>query len=660
MKATFLTITILFLINFSEAQVVPISNTSTNGCGLTIMDTGMDGESYSSNEQITMTLCSIENFHLSLYFETFDLGAGDTLAIYDGSTIDSPILGVFMDQGLGGFTIESTGNCMTLHFTSDDTEQGDFVIQSACQFTNIPPIPVVTINGSSENVFYSCSSEELLFDASSSVFGEGATVSSFQWDFGDGTYDTISWPTVTHAYQNTGAYNINLSITDNNGYTSLTDLNTSVLSSTSPIFTYDFEPSLCFDFNEFTQDSVNNILDEYLNNIEVNVENIPFIFPSGNAFHIPDNGTEVLSDAYSITGYASDSVITSYEDMPMFCINMEHSYMGDLTISFICPTGQSITVHQQGGGGTDLGEPSDNEFDAGIGYNYCWSTNASNGTWAEEATGNNTTLPSGVYSSAQDFSNLIGCPTNGIWSIQISDPWLFDDGWVFDWFVSFENNTDTNFQILPPVFGLDCDSTYLSSDYFTQNDDCTINWTQTIDEPGIYDVLLTTLNDYGCNFQDSLEFVLFDVSTPTIQLDINSNALITEEGLNNYQWFLDDQIIIGANTYIYQPLEEGNYTVVTINANDCASTSDPYFYSVESLTDNAFQNDITWYIANNELLIESRKNWLNKVQLFTSTGILIYDDQDKKMATKINLSKFSAGVYLLRINNQSRKISIVN
>ena len=51
--------------------------------------------------------------------------------------------------------------------------------------------------------------------------------------------------------------------------------------------------------------------------------------------------------------------------------------MGDLTVTFICPDGSSIGVHQQGGGGTFLGEPVDNDADPdnpGVGYDYFWST----------------------------------------------------------------------------------------------------------------------------------------------------------------------------------------------------------------------------------------------------------------------------------------------
>ena len=102
-------------------------------------------------------------------------------------------------------------------------------------------------------------------------------------------------------------------------------------------------------------------------------------------------------------------------------MNFEHSYMGDLTVSFICPNGQSVQVHNQGGAGTFLGIPVDNDADPntpGVGFDYFWSPDATNGTWVDNAGG---TLPAGTYESFQPFSNLDGCPLNGVWQIEICD-----------------------------------------------------------------------------------------------------------------------------------------------------------------------------------------------------------------------------------------------
>lgn len=43
----------------------------------------------------------------------------------------------------------------------------------------------------------------------------------------------------------------------------------------------------------------------------------------------------------------------------------------------------------------------------------------------------------GYYIPAEDFSELIGCPLNGEWSIRICDTWPSDNGWIFEWSLDF-------------------------------------------------------------------------------------------------------------------------------------------------------------------------------------------------------------------------------
>src|SRR5690606_25417809 len=110
----------------------------------------------------------------------------------------------------------------------------------------------------------------------------------------------------------------------------------------------------------------------------------------------------------------------------------------DLIISVICPSGQSVILHQQGGGGTYIGDALDGETNPptpGTCWDYCWSPTATNGTWVDNSGG---TLPSGTYESLNPMSALVGCPLNGTWTLQICDMWGLDDGFVCSWTVNFD------------------------------------------------------------------------------------------------------------------------------------------------------------------------------------------------------------------------------
>lgn len=100
--------------------------------------------------------------------------------------------------------------------------------------------------------------------------------------------------------------------------------------------------------------------------------------------------------------------------------------MGDIVLSLTCPNGQTIVFHQQGGGGTFLGDANDMDNNAnpvaGTCWNYCWSPNSTQGTWVENAqfgttpnvmpSSQGTSLIPGTYTSLQPFTNLMGCPLN--------------------------------------------------------------------------------------------------------------------------------------------------------------------------------------------------------------------------------------------------------
>jgi subtilisin-like proprotein convertase family protein len=154
----------------------------------------------------------------------------------------------------------------------------------------------------------------------------------------------------------------------------------------------------------------------------------------GDGLNIPDDQSQCFLSQLTVTSFNDGAIINdANNDIMNLFMNLEHSYMGDLIITLICPNGQSVKVHEQGGGVTWLGVPVDDESlpnDPGIGWDYWWEPGATNGTWADNTGG---TLPSGVYESVEPFANLNGCPLNGTWEIEVCDLWASDNGFIFNW-----------------------------------------------------------------------------------------------------------------------------------------------------------------------------------------------------------------------------------
>lgn len=140
--------------------------------------------------------------------------------------------------------------------------------------------------------------------------------------------------------------------------------------------------------------------------------------------------------------------------------------MGDMVISVTCPDGTSVILHDQGGGGTLLGEPVDVSSPAsldppGIGYDYSWSPYSTAGTWVAASSGGGfgTPLPPGDYESVFSLDSLVGCPLNGTWSFEICDLLGSDDGWVSGWGLDFNPALYPDITEYTPIYGADADST---------------------------------------------------------------------------------------------------------------------------------------------------------------------------------------------------------
>jgi subtilisin-like proprotein convertase family protein len=173
----------------------------------------------------------------------------------------------------------------------------------------------------------------------------------------------------------------------------------------------------------------------------------------------------------TITTFPSGDTIESANDILSFCINMEHSFVGDLNITVICPNGQSCIMKSFiNSGGAYMGVPYggtnhstyDNGCDSannphGTGWNYCWSQTYPNigtiNSHSNQSLLDSTHISSnsGYYLPDQDFSQLIGCPLNGTWDVQICDNWALDNGYVFGWAL----NLDSLLLEAPTMNGLD-------------------------------------------------------------------------------------------------------------------------------------------------------------------------------------------------------------
>jgi len=260
-----------------------------------------------------------------------------------------------------------------------------------------------------------------------------------------GNDTTISGQTAVFSYSTPGVYLVNLNIRDNN-----TDINPDgcansnlinqviqVASEADFTGTQALDDRLCFGESTTIEGVVG---------YESVIYNCP---PSINDTIFLSDGSGIVYNAcVTVDCFESDAVLTDVSQLVDICINMEHSYLGDLNIRIISPNGQQVNLksYASGGGGIYLGGANDDITNTpGVGADYCFSMSGTqlliNGPTI--ITGSNPPSDSivpGTYLPDQSFANLIGSPLNGDWCLEIIDNLAFDNGYVFSWELNFDPN----------------------------------------------------------------------------------------------------------------------------------------------------------------------------------------------------------------------------
>ncbi|MGB1032347.1 MAG: T9SS type A sorting domain-containing protein, partial [Flavobacteriales bacterium] len=204
-------------------------------------------------------------------------------------------------------------------------------------------------------------------------------------------------------------------------------------------------------------------------------------------------------------------------------------------------------------------------------------------------------------------------------------------------------------------FTSDYTQDYIESYSWEYDENLAENSTGSIDmeilESGIYPVLITLSNPL-CTAE--IETVATIATLPSNQLDFNNGELMAQEGVL-YTWFLNGELIEGANDQSLMPAEPGEYTVVVTNMNGCSQVSEvivvaPSVNESDEIDFLMFPNPAT-----NEVVLDLPNGTWN-IRILNSIGELLVDEQTVSNTLKVDLSALSAGLYHVSINNKEVKL----
>lgn len=525
-------ITYLLVACFVNLQAqVTIAGGDVTSCNQVIYDSGnVGGTGYSNNESYTITICPDDPTKtIKLNFQSFNLDPTNTapngqpsnadyISVFDGDNVGGTSLGTYVENQLNGVLVGTTSSnttgCITLVFESNDIGTGNFTILATCQTPCKPPIAAAT--SAPDTVAKICKNEMVSFDASTSFAQPGFNLDMYYWDYDDGLgEDSVSGVTTSYTFNEVGAYRIKLRVRDDNPDTRCFNTNAVemvVLVAPDPVF----DP-MSISGTACLGEPIN--LSANPGSYDQEWTGVPYS-NFGGAQYIPDQVGSCFTSTLDFGVFNPGQQLNNVNDLLGINMNFEHSFMGDLQISIICPNNISVTLHDQGGSGTLLGIPVDPGPGPGTGFDYTWSPTATNGTWAGNSAGNNT-LPAGTYESLNPLSGLIGCDLNGVWQIEVCDLLGSDDGYIFSWGIDFNPALLPGLTHFKPETGIQADSSfwapYPSATISTDGNNLSV----TPSAAGSHSFNYTMINDHGC--QKDTTVIVVITPNPVTSVGPNTN-----------------------------------------------------------------------------------------------------------------------------------------
>ena len=291
-------------------------------------------------------------------------------------------------------------------------------------------------------------------------------------------------------------------------------------------------------------------------------ESARIFLPDGQ--YCAPNGCSYRSELV-FSGFESNAHIGDVNDIRYVMLNIEHSWVGDIYINITCPNNQSADILRYGGSGSSdcnssiaassrgwqsgsnvgvssyLGQAYDTEGwptcdstaqnnEPGVGWRYCWSNCTDAGFSYASGDGliyrytnlvgnsldsSNVAAGTQFYHPDDSFANLVGCPMNGTWYIEVIDGWSGDNGYIFGWELALNPDRLSRNEYVPTVAYAD-----LLGPYVTRSGDTSFVVTAplnlTADTTVTYTVLIT--DSIGCVF-DTTFTILFHSTTSSVVYD---------------------------------------------------------------------------------------------------------------------------------------------
>ena len=378
--------------------------------------------------------------------------------------------------------------------------------------------------------------------------------SSFEWSY----FKVLSSDPIvisdqqyfTHEFSQLGEYSLHLRAVDKNGcvaYDSLTVIYDNPGVATSEFY-YNHGAELLPDTHKICSLDSLVISPQIIDSVTstnffnpVSWEDVVGTVDFDGGIFLPDGEGVSYTTKFDVIGFDSRTRISTADSIEV-CVNIEHSYLGDLEMSLISPDNKEVRLFEQvetpGIIGWFLGDPIDDDaiLDEGRCWEYCWSLDPEFGIITNEP-GNTTaeldnslgdqdykSMIPGSYSPSGNLQDFAGSPANGSWTLKITDNLEKDNGFICGWKLSIkveEGNDLLNPKVLE--YRWDCPE---DPESILHTDS-----TQLVVQPsasGIHTYVMTVTDNYGCDYQKQFELDVYEAPL----VSAASSALICDKDVN--------------------------------------------------------------------------------------------------------------------------------
>ncbi len=156
---------------------------------------------------------------------------------------------------------------------------------------------------------------------------------------------------------------------------------------------------------------------------------------------IPSFGSEEYIDTILVEGFPPEQHLDNLDQVLEICAKLEYLDFSFMSMWIECPNQNRVwlkniiyDLYE-----ARLGEPIIDypHWIPGIGYDYCWNSQATETLHLYGRENFLETIPAGEYRPANSLDSLVGCPLNGAWTFVINEFWRRDQGTFFEWNLLF-------------------------------------------------------------------------------------------------------------------------------------------------------------------------------------------------------------------------------